>query len=178
MNRMKLGSMQYAGRITTTLYSTLKQLATPEVNLCTVEDPIELIEPSYNQMQVEHKIGLDFAAGIRTLMRQDPDIIMVGEIRDLETAEMAIQASLTGHLVLSTLHTNNASPAVTRLLEIGLKPYLVKLTLLGVMAQRLIRTLCPHCKTKQTLLDEQWESLVNPFKIKKTRDYLSSKRLY
>jgi len=152
---------------TTTLYSTLKQLATPEVNLCTVEDPIELIEPTFNQMQVEHKIGLDFASGIRTLMRQDPDIIMVGEIRDLETAEMAIQASLTGHLVLSTLHTNNAPSAISRLLEIGVKPYLVKLTLLGVMAQRLIRTLCPDCKEKTDISDEQWHNLVAPFVIKK-----------
>ena len=152
---------------TTTLYSTLKQLATEEVNLCTVEDPIELIEPSFNQMQVDNKIDLTFASGIRTLMRQDPDIIMVGEIRDLETAEMAIQASLTGHLVLSTLHTNNAPSAVTRLLELGVKPYLVKLTLLGVMAQRLIRTLCPHCKTKQALSDQEWQSLVQPFSITK-----------
>ncbi len=152
---------------TTTLYSTLKQLATPEVNLCTVEDPIELIDPSFNQMQVEHKIGLDFATGIRTLMRQDPDIIMVGEIRDLETAEMAIQASLTGHLVLSTLHTNDAAAAVSRLLEIGVKPYLVKLTLLGVMAQRLIRTLCPNCKKQTVVGDEQWQALVQPFAVKK-----------
>ncbi len=152
---------------TTTLYSTLKQLATPEINLCTVEDPIELIEPSFNQMQVDNKIDLNFASGIRTLMRQDPDIIMVGEIRDLETAEMAIQASLTGHLVLSTLHTNNAPSAITRMLELGVKPYLVKLTLLGVMAQRLVRTLCPHCKVKQELSDLQWDGLVQPFKIKK-----------
>ncbi len=152
---------------TTTLYSTLKQLATPEVNVCTVEDPIELIEPTFNQMQVQHNIGLNFASGIRTLMRQDPDIIMVGEIRDLETAEMAIQASLTGHLVLSTLHTNNAPSAVTRLLELGVKPYLIKLTLLGVMAQRLIRTLCPKCKQKTTVEDDEWRVLVQPFKIRK-----------
>lgn len=152
---------------TTTLYSTLKQLATPEVNLCTVEDPIELIEPSFNQMQVEHKIGLDFASGIRTLLRQDPDIIMVGEIRDLETAEMAIQASLTGHLVLSTLHTNNAPAAISRLLEIGVKPYLVKLTLLGVMAQRLIRVLCPNCKKQVGVSDESWQTLVTPYVVKK-----------
>ena len=154
---------------TTTLYSTLKQLATPEINLCTVEDPIELIEPAFNQMQVEHRIGLDFASGIRTLMRQDPDIIMVGEIRDLETAEMAIQASLTGHLVLSTLHTNNAPSAISRLLEIGVKPYLVKLTLLGVMAQRLIRTLCPQCKKQTEISEEQWQVLVRPFAIKKPK---------
>ncbi len=152
---------------TTTLYSTLKHLATPEVNLCTVEDPIELIEPSFNQMQVDNKIGLNFASGIRTLMRQDPDIIMVGEIRDLETAEMAIQASLTGHLVLSTLHTNDAPSAITRLLELGVKPYLVKLTLLGVMAQRLIRTLCPHCKRQHDVTDDQWQGVVEPFSINK-----------
>jgi general secretion pathway protein E len=152
---------------TTTLYSTLKHLATPEVNLCTVEDPIELIEPSFNQMQVDNKIGLNFASGIRTLMRQDPDIIMIGEIRDLETAEMAIQASLTGHLVLSTLHTNDAPSAITRLLELGVKPYLIKLTMLGVMAQRLIRTLCPHCKGRQTVSDDQWKDLVQPFTINK-----------
>jgi general secretion pathway protein E len=152
---------------TTTLYSTLNHLATPDVNLCTVEDPIELIEPRFNQMQVAHNIGLDFASGIRTLLRQDPDIIMIGEIRDLETAEMAIQASLTGHLVLSTLHTNNAPSAITRLLEIGVKPYLVKLTLLGVMAQRLIRTLCVHCKKKQIVSDEEWNTLLHPFNIKK-----------
>src|SRR3989344_4834056 len=131
---------------TTTLYSTLKQLAAPEVNVCTVEDPIEMVEPSFNQMQVQSAIGVDFAAGIRTLMRQDPDIIMVGEIRDLETAEMAIQAALTGHLVLSTLHTNDAPAAVTRLLELAVPHYLLKATVLGVMAQRLVRTLCPHCK--------------------------------
>lgn len=152
---------------TTTLYSTLKQLATPDVNLCTVEDPIELIEPSFNQMQVDHKIDLSFASGLKALMRQDPDIIMVGEIRDLETAEMAIQASLTGHLVLSTLHTNNAPSAVTRLLELGVKSYLIKLTLLGVMAQRLMRTLCPNCKRRQIVSDEQWLDLVRPFSIEK-----------
>ena len=122
---------------TTTLYSTLKHLSTSEINLCTVEDPIEQIEPSFNQMQVHTNIGLTFASGIRTLMRQDPDIIMVGEIRDLETAEMAIQASLTGHLVFSTLHTNNAPAAITRLLNIGVPDYLIQQTLLGVMAQRL-----------------------------------------
>ncbi len=152
---------------TTTLYSTLKQLSTPEINLCTVEDPIELIDASFNQMQVQHNIGLDFAAGIRTLLRQDPDIIMVGEIRDLETAEMAVQASLTGHLVLSTLHTNNAPSAVTRLMEIGVKPYLIKSTLLGVMAQRLIRTLCPQCKQTVEVGDDEWNVLCHPYKIKK-----------
>ena len=104
---------------TTTLYSTLKELATPEVNVCTIEDPIEMIEPAFNQMQVQPAIGVDFAHGVRTLMRQDPDIIMVGEIRDRDTADMAVQAALTGHLVLSTLHTNDAPTAVTRLLDLG-----------------------------------------------------------
>ena len=152
---------------TTTLYSTLKQLATPEVNVCTVEDPIEMIEPAFNQMQVQHNIGLNFADGVRTLLRQDPDIIMVGEIRDLETAEMAIQAALTGHLVLSTLHTNDAPSAITRLLELGVPAYLINSTLLGVMAQRLARTLCPHCKTKGEISDEAWQELVSPWKAAK-----------
>ncbi|MDO9600929.1 MAG: GspE/PulE family protein, partial [Rhodocyclaceae bacterium] len=131
---------------TTTLYTTLKQLATPEVNVCTLEDPIEMVESSFNQVQVQPELGMDFAAGIRALMRQDPDIIMVGEIRDAETADMAIQAALTGHLVLSTLHTNDAPTAITRLLDLGVPPYLLQSTVLGVMAQRLVRTLCPHCK--------------------------------
>ena len=152
---------------TTTLYSTLKNLATPEVNLCTVEDPIEQIEPAFNQMQVQHNIGLDFASGIRALMRQDPDIIMVGEIRDLETAEMAVQASLTGHLVLFTLHTNNAPAAVTRLINLGLPGYLIQQTIIGVMAQRLIRTLCKHCKKPKEISETEWQSLVAPFKANK-----------
>jgi general secretion pathway protein E len=153
---------------TTTLYSTLKQLATPEVNVCTIEDPIEMVEGSFNQMQVQNAIDLGFAEGLRALMRQDPDIIMVGEIRDLETAEMAVQAALTGHLVLSTLHTNDAPSAVTRLLELGIKPYLLNATLNGVMAQRLVRILCPHCKLKielHRIEDVQaWEALVAPWK--------------
>jgi general secretion pathway protein E len=152
---------------TTTLYSTLKQIATPEVNVCTVEDPIEMIEPSFNQMQVQQNIGLNFADGVRTLLRQDPDIIMVGEIRDIETADMAIQAALTGHLVLSTLHTNDAPSAVTRLLELGVPAYLINSTLLGVMAQRLARTLCPHCKAKDEISDEAWQELVSPWKAAK-----------
>ncbi|KTC63157.1 type II secretion system protein E [Pseudomonas fluorescens ABAC62] len=131
---------------TSTLYTTLKQLATREVNLCTVEDPIEMVEPAFNQMQVQHNIDLTFASGIRALLRQDPDIIMIGEIRDQETAEMAIQAALTGHLVLSTLHTNDAPSAISRLQELGIAHYLIKATVLGVMAQRLVRVLCPHCK--------------------------------
>ena len=153
---------------TTTLYSTLKQLATPEVNVCTIEDPIEMIEPSFNQVQVQHAIDMSFAQGIRAFMRQDPDIIMVGEIRDLETAEMAIQAALTGHLVLSTLHTNDAPTAVTRMLDLGVPAYLLNATLLGVMAQRLVRTLCPHCRTAvaaQRAEDEKaWGELVAPWK--------------
>ncbi|MDG1579681.1 GspE/PulE family protein [Pseudomonas sp. GOM6] len=148
---------------TTTLYTTLKQLATEEVNVCTIEDPIEMIEPAFNQMQVQHNIDLNFAAGVRALMRQDPDIIMVGEIRDLETAEMAIQAALTGHLVLSTLHTNDAPSAITRLLELGVPHYLLKATILGVMAQRLVRTLCPHCKAPVELSENDWQSLTRPW---------------
>jgi len=152
---------------TTTLYSTLKTLATAEVNVCTVEDPIEMVEPAFNQMQVVHSIDLSFAAGIRTLMRQDPDIVMVGEIRDLETAEMAVQAALTGHLVLSTLHTNDAPSAITRLLDLGVPYYLLNSTLNGVMAQRLVRTLCPQCKQAGELKDETWEMLVTPWKANK-----------
>lgn len=149
---------------TTTLYSTLKMLATSEVNVCTVEDPIEMVIPQFNQMQVQHNIGLDFASGIRTLMRQDPDIIMVGEIRDLETAEMAIQAALTGHLVLSSLHTNDAPASITRALDIGVPPYLINSTLLGVLGQRLVRTLCPHCKETVPPNPEEWQALVTPWK--------------
>jgi general secretion pathway protein E len=152
---------------TTTLYSTLKQLATPEVNVCTIEDPIEMIEPAFNQVQVQASVDMGFAEGVRALMRQDPDIIMVGEIRDMATAEMAIQAALTGHLVLSTLHTNDAPSAITRLQDLGLPHYLINATLLGVMAQRLVRTLCPHCKkaAPMTELERQtWRNLVRPWK--------------
>jgi len=145
---------------TTTLYTTLKALATSEVNVCTVEDPIEMVEPAFNQMQVHPAIDLTFADGVRALMRQDPDIIMVGEIRDLATAEMAIQAALTGHLVLSTLHTNDAPSAVMRLLELGVPYYLLEATLIGIMAQRLVRTLCEHCKAPDgELADDLWHSL-------------------
>ena len=152
---------------TTTLYSTLKHLARPEVNVCTIEDPIEMVEPQFNQMQVQSNIGVDFATGIRTLMRQDPDIIMVGEIRDLETAEMAIQSALTGHIVLSTLHTNDAPAAVTRMLDLGVPAYLLNSTVLGVMAQRLVRVLCPACKEKAPLEESAWELLVSPWKASK-----------
>ena len=153
---------------TTTLYSTLKYLARPEVNVCTVEDPIEMVEPKFNQMQVHGAIGLDFASGLRTFLRQDPDIIMVGEIRDLETAEMAIQAALTGHLVFSTLHTNDAPSAIIRLMDIGVPHYLIRATLLGVVAQRLARTLCPHCRKAGIIDDELWQSLTSPWKIERT----------
>ena len=154
---------------TTTLYTTLKLLATPEVNVCTIEDPIEMVEPAFNQVQVQHSIDMGFAEGVRALMRQDPDIIMVGEIRDLETADMAIQAALTGHLVLSTLHTNDAPAAITRLLDLGVPHYLLNSTILGVMAQRLVRTLCPHCKQPgglRTEDEEAWNTLVAPWKSK------------
>ena len=154
---------------TTTLYSTLKHLATPEVNVCTIEDPIEMVEPAFNQMQVQRGLDLGFADGVRALMRQDPDIIMIGEIRDLETAEMAIQAALTGHLVLSTLHTNDAPSAISRLIDLGVAPFMINATLLGVMGQRLVRTLCPHCKKSmplETEETEQWNELVAPWKSK------------
>jgi general secretion pathway protein E len=150
---------------TTTLYSSLRTLATDEVNVSTVEDPIEMVEEAFNQTQVQHNIDLDFAAGIRTLMRQDPDIIMVGEIRDLETARMAVQAALTGHLVISTLHTNDAVSAIARLLDLGVPPYLLKATVLGVMAQRLVRTLCPHCKKETNIAAKDWDELVKPWKV-------------
>jgi general secretion pathway protein E len=151
---------------TTTLYSTLRRLATDEVNVCTIEDPIEMIQPALNQTQVQPQIDLNFAEGLRALMRQDPDIIMVGEIRDLETAEMAIQAALTGHLVFSTLHTNDAASAITRLTDLGVAPYLIGSTVIGVLAQRLVRTLCMSCKqpdegvTRATL-----DELVKPWRL-------------
>lgn len=152
---------------TTTLYTSLKQLAKPEVNVCTVEDPIELVEPAFNQMQVQHNIGLDFSTGVKTLLRQDPDIIMIGEIRDKETADIAIQAALTGHLVVTTLHTNDAPSAITRLMEIGVPAYLIQSTVLGVLAQRLIRTLCPHCKAPTEVDDSTWNALVKPWNATK-----------
>ncbi|WP_036837236.1 GspE/PulE family protein [Polaromonas sp. CF318] len=151
---------------TTTLYSTLKRLATEEVNVSTIEDPIEMIEASFNQTQVQAHLDFDFPEGLRALMRQDPDIIMVGEIRDLQTAEMAVQAALTGHLVFSTLHTNDAPSAVSRMMELGVPSYLINATMLGVLAQRLVRTLCPSCRepdegvARETLAD-----LVKPWQI-------------
>ena len=150
---------------TTTLYSTLKSLATPDVNVCSIEDPIELVEPAFNQVQVQTNIDVTFASGVRALMRQDPDIIMVGEIRDLETAEMAVQAALTGHLVLSTLHTNDAPSALTRLRDLGVPAYLIRGTLLGVVAQRLVRRLCHHCKQPVELSKQRWHDLVGDWKL-------------
>ena len=155
---------------TTTLYSTLKTLATEEVNVCTIEDPIEMVEGAFNQMQVQHGIDLGFADGVRALMRQDPDIIMVGEVRDLKTAEMAVQAALTGHLVFSTVHTNDAPSAITRLLELGVPPYLLNATLIGIMAQRLVRTLCPHCKAPAAIDPDTWKGLIAPFKTEARRE--------
>jgi general secretion pathway protein E len=151
---------------TTTLYSTLKRVATEEVNVSTVEDPIEMIEPSFNQTQVQPQLDFGFTEGLRALMRQDPDIIMVGEIRDLATAEMAVQAALTGHLVFSTLHTNDAPSAITRLMELGIPSYLVNAVMLGVLAQRLVRTLCPQCKEPDdSITREKLAELVTPWQI-------------
>ena len=151
---------------TTTLYATLKRVATEEVNVSTVEDPIEMIEPAFNQTQVQPQLDFGFPQGLRALMRQDPDIIMVGEIRDLETAEMAVQAALTGHLVFSTLHTNDAPSAVTRLMELGIPQYLINATLLGVLAQRLVRTLCKNCKVRDDeSTREQLAELIKPWQI-------------
>jgi general secretion pathway protein E len=151
---------------TTTLYSTLKRLATEEVNVSTIEDPIEMIEPSFNQTQVQAHLDFDFPEGLRALMRQDPDILMVGEIRDSQTADMAVQAALTGHLVFSTLHTNDAPSAVSRLMELGVPSYLINATLLGVLAQRLVRTLCNACKARdEDTPREVLAEIVKPWQI-------------
>ncbi len=151
---------------TTTLYSTLRRLATDEVNVCTIEDPIEMIQPAFNQTQVQPGLDLGFAEGVRALMRQDPDIIMVGEIRDLETAEMAIQSALTGHLVFSTLHTNDAASAITRLVDLGVAPYLIGATVAGVLAQRLVRTLCAVCKQPdENLTAKALQDIARPWRI-------------
>lgn len=137
----------------TTLYGCLSKINKPDVNILTVEDPVEQRIHGIGQVQTNAKIGLTFAAGLRSFLRQDPDVIMVGEIRDLETAELAIQASLTGHLVLSTLHTNDAAGAFPRLLDFGVEPFLIATSVLGVVAQRLVRVLCPHCKAPHTPSD-------------------------
>ncbi|HVR51479.1 MAG TPA: ATPase, T2SS/T4P/T4SS family, partial [Pseudorhodoferax sp.] len=151
---------------TTTLYSTLKRVATEAINVSTIEDPIEMIEPSFNQTQVQPQLDFEFAEGLRALMRQDPDVIMVGEIRDLQTAEMAVQAALTGHLVFSTLHTNDAPAALTRLMELGVPSYLLNATVLGVLAQRLVRVLCRHCRAPdEDTTAEALNRLVHPWRI-------------
>ena len=151
---------------TTTLYSTLKRLATEEVNVNTIEDPIEMIEPAFNQTQVQPMLSFGFPEGLRALMRQDPDILMVGEIRDLQTAEMAVQAALTGHLVFSTLHTNDAPSAISRMMELGVPAYLLSATLLGVLAQRLVRTLCANCREPDESADcEALADRVKPWQI-------------
>jgi general secretion pathway protein E len=150
---------------TTTLYSALKALAGPDVNVTTIEDPIEMVWEGFNQVQVVPKIGLDFASALRHILRQDPDIIMVGEIRDSETAENAIQSALTGHLVLSTLHTNDAVGAVGRMFDMGVPPFLLSSTLLGVMAQRLLRKNCPSCSVPVPLTAEQVAALKAPLPL-------------
>jgi general secretion pathway protein E len=160
---------------TTTLYSTLKSLATEEVNVCTIEDPIEMVKDSFNQMQVQENIDLNFADGVKALLRQDPDIIMIGEIRDLATAEMAIQAALTGHLVFTTRHTNDAPSAITRLLELGVPSYLIKATVIGIVAQRLIRVLCPSCKQPTIISEEAWEAVTRPWKVKMPKNAADAK---
>ncbi len=151
---------------TTTLYATLKRVATEELNVSTVEDPIEMIEPAFNQTQVQAHLDFGFPEGLRALMRQDPDIIMVGEIRDLQTAEMAVQAALTGHLVFSTLHTNDAPSAITRLMELGIPAYLINATVLGVLAQRLVRTLCKQCRERdESSTADLLADAVKPWKL-------------
>lgn len=140
---------------TTTLYSTLQYLSSPQVNITTIEDPIEMVREEFNQIAVHERVGITFGSALRNILRQDPDIVMVGEIRDHDTAENAIQASLTGHLVLSTLHTNDTSTSITRLLDLNVLPFLLSSTLTGVIAQRLIRTICEHCKLQTLLTQEQ-----------------------
>jgi general secretion pathway protein E len=144
---------------TVTLYSALKSLASPEINITTIEDPIEMVHDDFNQTAVQIKIGITFAAALRTILRQDPDIIMVGEIRDQETAENAVQSALTGHLVFSTLHTNDSATSVTRLIDLGIQPFLISSTLIGAMAQRLVRKICQDCKRNRPLSHEEGSML-------------------
>jgi len=139
----------------TTLYSTLKYIATPEKNIITVEDPVEMVHEDFNQIAVQPAIDVNFATILRNILRQDPDIIMIGEIRDLDTARYAIQAALTGHLVFSTLHTNDAISAITRLVDLGVQPFLISSTLLGAMAQRLVRKICPHCNEEFSIAGKE-----------------------
>ncbi len=144
---------------TTTLYSSLRFLSSPELNITTIEDPIEMVCQDFNQIAVQPLVGITFASILRNILRQDPDIIMVGEIRDLETAENAIQAALTGHLVLSTLHTNDAISSITRLIDLGVEPFLINATLIGIVAQRLVRRICPHCMESVVLGHDELQSL-------------------
>jgi len=144
---------------TVTLYSALKALASPEINIMTIEDPIEMVHEDFNQTSVQNKIGITFASALRTILRQDPDIIMVGEIRDEETAQNAVQAALTGHLVFATLHTNDAATSVTRLIDLGIQPFLISSSLVGTMAQRLMRKICEDCKTNRPLTVEEAATL-------------------
>jgi len=150
---------------TTTLQTSLSRIAGPELNICTVEDPVELVNDNFAQMQVHGDIGLTFGNAIRSFLRQDPDVIMVGEIRDQDAGDMAIQASLTGHLVLSTLHTNSALASITRLLDLGVQSHLLSASLLGILAQRLVRVLCPHCKQKIPTPMDLWKIVVGPYKV-------------
>lgn len=138
----------------TTLHAFLQEVATPNKNIITVEDPVEYNAENINQVQANTKVGLTFASALRSILRQDPDVVMVGEIRDKETAEIAIQAALTGHLMLSTLHTNNATSSITRLVDMGIDSFLIGSSLLGVLAQRLVRKLCPHCKEEDFIAEE------------------------
>jgi general secretion pathway protein E len=147
---------------TTTLYSSLAELSTRTMNILTIEDPIEYNLAGIGQTQVNIKADMTFARGLRAILRQDPDVVMVGEIRDIETAEIAIQASLTGHLVMSTLHTNTAVGAVTRLIDQGVESFLLSSSLIGMLAQRLVRVLCPHCKTRRPATHSELEFLAEP----------------
>ncbi len=144
---------------TTTLYSALKTISRPDINIVSIEDPIEMVVEEFNQVAVHPQIGLSFAAALRNILRQDPDVIMVGEVRDGETAFNAVQAALTGHLVFATLHTNDSGTAVSRMFDLGVEPFLLSSTLLGVIAQRLLRTICQHCRTSTFLTEEQIEAL-------------------
>jgi general secretion pathway protein E len=158
---------------TTTLYSALKVVATREVNVTTIEDPIEMVYEDFNQTAVQNKVGITFAGALRHILRQDPDVIMVGEIRDAETAQYAIQAALTGHLVFSTLHTNDAPSSITRLADLGIERFMISSTLVGSMAQRLVRRICTHCTTERFLSPDEVTTLrlsVPPGKRVKVRE--------
>ncbi|HUT55936.1 MAG TPA: GspE/PulE family protein [bacterium] len=154
---------------TTTLYSALRAVSSPDINIVTIEDPIEMIYEEFNQVGVQPRIDVTFASALRTILRQDPDVIMVGEIRDHETAANAVQSALTGHLVLSTLHTNDSATAVTRLSELEIEAFLIASTVVGVMAQRLVRKICPHCKTETFLGADELRALRIPVKDEKQR---------